>query len=294
MKRTKTNQADAILTADWHLREDIPICRTDNFLDTQIQKMQFIQKLQNKHNCPVIHAGDLFHHWKPSPFLLTQAFLWLPEKFYTIYGNHDLPQHNKSLAEKTGLNTLVSAFRITQLEGADWGVGLEDDLTPYEFEIGGRKILVWHIMTWKDTPPWPGCEDPTAKELLKRFPQYDLIVTGHHHTAFVETVGNRILVNPGPITRQTIDHIDFKPRVYLWYANTNIVKEEYVPIEHGVISASHIQEKESRDERITAFVQRLNTDWDTTLDFEENLERFAKQNKVRKSVMEIIHLAIEK
>ncbi len=294
MQRTKIKQqADAILTADWHLREDTPVCRTDNFLDTQIEKMQFIQEVQIKYNCPVIHAGDLFHHWKPSPFLLTQAFLWLPERFHTIYGNHDLPQHNKALAEKTGLHTLISAFRINQLKGADWGIGLDEDLTPYEFEIGGRKVLVWHIMTWKDEPPWPGCEDPTAKELLKKFPQYDLIVTGHNHTSFVETFDGRLLVNPGPITRQTADHEHLQPKVFLWYAKTNTVKAVSIPIQKGVISREHIDHKEERDSRIRAFVEKLNNEWEVGLSFEANLERFQKENNIRSSVMQIVRAAID-
>ncbi len=295
MERTKIKkQADAILTADWHLREDTPICRTDSsFLDTQIQKMQFIQELQSKYNCPVIHAGDLFNHWKPSPFLLTQAFLWLPKEFHTIYGNHDLPQHNKALAEKTGLNTLISAGRIHQLKGADWGVGLNEDLTQYMLETRGRKILVWHVMTWKDTPPWPGCKDPTAKELLQKLPQFDLIVTGHLHTSFVETMHNRILVNPGPITRQTADQEHLQPKVFLWYAETNSVEEVLIPIKKGVISREHIEYKEERNSRIIAFVERLNGEWDVDLSFEANLERFQKENNIRSSVMQIVRAAID-
>ncbi len=296
MERTKLKQtADAILTADWHLREDPPICRTDiDFLNTQIKKMQFIRNLQAKHNCIVIHAGDLFHHWKPSPFLLTQAFRWLPEEFYTVYGNHDLPQHNKALAEKTGLNTLISAGRIKQLKGADWGVTLNDDLTQYMFEIGGRKILVWHILTWKDNTPWPGCQDPIAKELLKKLPQFDLIVTGHLHTSFVETLQGRVLVNPGPITRQTADQEFFEPKVFLWYAKYNSVEAVSIPIKKGVVTREHIENSEERDSRIRAFVERLNSEWEVGLSFEANLERFRKENNVRSSVMKIVLAAIDK
>ncbi len=294
MKRTKINKADAILTADWHLREDSPICRTDsNFLDTQIQKMQFIQKLQITHNCPVIHAGDLFHHWKPSPFLLTQAFRWLPEEFYTIYGNHDLPQHNKALAEKTGLNTLISAGRINQLKGADWGIGLNENLNEYVFEVEGRKILVWHVLTWKDNPPWPGCQDPTAKELLEKLPQFDLIVTGHLHIPFVETVQNRVLVNPGPITRQTADQEHLQPKLFLWYSKTNSVEAVNIPIRKEAVSRDHIENKEERDYRIQAFIEKLNSEWEVGISFEANLERFQKENSIRSSVMRIVQAAID-
>jgi N-acetylmuramoyl-L-alanine amidase len=43
------------------------------------------KKLQEKHQCPVFHAGDLFDYWKPSPWLISKAIEHLPDKFYTIY-----------------------------------------------------------------------------------------------------------------------------------------------------------------------------------------------------------------
>jgi len=123
MIRTKTRkkEPDAILTADWHLREDTPTCRTDDFWEAQWNKVDQICQLQVKYNdCPILHAGDLFDHWKPSPFLLSTALLYLPEigrEFWTIYGNHDLPNHSIELAKKTGMMTLVNALAIEILPG---------------------------------------------------------------------------------------------------------------------------------------------------------------------------------
>lgn len=285
-------KVDAILTADWHLRETAPICRLDDFITAQINKMKFIRKLQKQYECPVIHAGDLFHSWKPSPFLLTQAFLWLPEQFYTVYGNHDLPQHNVSLAEKTGIYTLATAGRIQVMNGVHWNANIESGYSPYVFKIQRRDILVLHAMTWKDSPPWPGCSDSNTSELLDTY-DVDLIVTGHNHRAFIDEKDGKLLVNPGSLTRQTADQIDFKPRVYLWHAETNTVTPEYLPIEKGVISREHIEHKEERDIRIQAFIEKLNNEWNADLSFEANLERFQKENSIRRSVMDIIYAAIE-
>jgi DNA repair exonuclease SbcCD nuclease subunit len=148
-------------------------------------------------------------------------------------------------------------------------------------------------MTYKGKPPWPGCEDPPAKELLKRYPDYDLIVTGHNHQSFVEELDGRLLVNPGAITRQEADKADHKPCVYLWYAEENQVEPHYLPVEEGVISREHIEQTEERNERIEAFVSRLNDEWEAGLSFEQNLERFFKENEIRQSVQEIIWGAIE-
>ena len=121
MKRTKLNKIPtAILTSDWHLREDTPICRTDDYWNAQWKKVNFISKLQEKYDCPVIHAGDLFDKWKPSPWLLSTTISILPKKFYTIFGQHDLPQHSLDLEHKSGINTLRQAKSLTVIDGYHW------------------------------------------------------------------------------------------------------------------------------------------------------------------------------
>jgi DNA repair exonuclease SbcCD nuclease subunit len=122
MNRTKSNKkVTAILCSDWHIREDTPTCWTGNFLDEQWINIQCVSNLQSKHKCPVIHAGDLFHHWKPSPWLLSMMISLLPKQFYTIYGQHDLPQHNWELRNKSGIYTLEQAGAVTVLDGCHYG-----------------------------------------------------------------------------------------------------------------------------------------------------------------------------
>ncbi len=287
-------KADAILTGDFHLLENNPVCRLDDLTETQWGKLDFISDLQKKHDCPVIHSGDLYDYWKPSPMLLSKTIEHLPNKFWTIYGNHDLPQHNLDLSYKCGLYTLEKAGKIQGISCmGGWG------LSPkfwkgYEIpEFKNRTFFVWHVMTYQGELPYPGCEDTDAKKLLKKYPQYDLIVTGHNHKPFVETYEGRLLVNPGSIFRLSADQIDHKPRVYLWYAETNTVTPVYIPIEKNVISREHLEIKKERDERIDAFISTLNTNWKARTSFEDNIEIFKKKNKVRESVMKIIYESLD-
>ncbi len=303
MKRIRTDKnkhPDLILTSDWHLREDQPVCRTDDFWEVQWDKVSEIADLRDAHLCDVLHAGDLFHHWKPSPFLLTTIIkhLWTPEgmRFYTVYGQHDLPQHNIKLGEKSGVRTFVAGCH-----GACFPLGLHYGETPESTKdyfkgpsltVNDKKVLLWHKLIWeKKAPHWS--DAPTALEILKKYPEYDLIVTGDNHSPFVVEHEGRLLVNPGSITRQTADQEKHKPRVYLWYADTNTVEPVYLPIEKGVISREHIERTEKRNERIEAFISRLDTDWEVDVSFENNLERFLAQNNIKKSVETIIREAIE-
>lgn len=284
-------KADAILCADIHLREDAPICRKDDFESAQWAKLQAIKAMQKIHDCPVLCAGDLFHHWKPSPALISKTIETIPNMFYTVYGNHDLPQHSMLLKHKSGVHTLDVGRHIRVIHGGCWG------MNPNDFNdhlvIGSKRIALWHVMTYKGALPWPGCNAPTAGNLLKKYPQFDLIVTGDNHKTFVEEYEGRVLVNPGSMTRQKSDQVDHDPCVFLWYAKTNTVEKVLLPFKEGVITREHIENVEERNMRIDKFVTSLNKQYKTTLSFEDNLERFYDTNQIAHNVQQIIKKAID-
>jgi len=294
MKRTKYNKKpDAIFTSDFHLREDTPTCFTGDFQAEQWGAVQTIFDLQTKYDCPVIHAGDLFHHWKPSPWLLSMAIQYLPKQFYTIYGQHDLPQHNLDLVDKCGIYTLYKASRLQILPWCHYG---QDPSICKNYkgsmDIGDPSVLVWHHLTYL-SKPFPGAEGGMAAGILRKYPQFDLIVTGDNHQSFTVEYKGRRLVNPGNITRQTADQVDFKPRVALWYADTNTIEWVNLPIQEGVITREHIAVKEERNARIDAFISRLDGEYKTGVSFEENLEGFFRVNRIRESVKQVIYKSME-
>jgi DNA repair exonuclease SbcCD nuclease subunit len=304
MKRTnqpiKERKPTAILTADWHLREDQPICRIDNFWEIQWKKLEFIFQLHAEYRCTVLFTGDLFNHWKPSPLLLTRAIKYIPclldgLSFRAIYGNHDLPQWNLDLAYKSGVDTLAMAGVVDILSEAHWNTKPHKGTLEYSDNVNyKRKILLWHVMTFPTgKPPWPGCEDMTVEEILDKYPQFDLIVTGHNHKTFIVEKDGRLLVNPGSLTRQTADQVDHHPCVFLWYAEDNTVEKVIIPHQDDVISRVHIDRVSERDERIQRFISQLSAEYKVGLTFEENLERFEKKNNITSPVMEIIRRAIE-
>ena len=292
MERTKNKQADLILCADFHLREDTPSCRTDDFQQAQWKKLDFISSLQKKHKCPVFHAGDLFNHWKPSPYLLSKTIEHMPNEFFTIYGNHDLPQHNLDLVSKCGIHVLEKAGKLYILDlGVHWEEtpGRKRDLI-----IQNRNILIWHYLTYQGKKLWHDCLAPLATAVLRKYPKYDLILTGHNHKTFVAEHKGRILVNPGSLTRQTSDQNEHIPTVFLYYINTNTVTPVVLPYNKDVVIAhiNTVQIKE-RDERINAFISKLNTDWKSSISFEDNIKRFLEYNNISTNVKTIIEKAID-
>lgn len=274
---------DFILTADWHLREDTPVCRTDNFWEAQWKKVDFVSELQKKYNCPILHAGDLFHHWKPSPYLLSKTIEHLPKEFYTVYGNHDLPQNTIELKEKSGVFTLWKANALRILSQGHWGT---NDFSG-AWELNSKSIYVWHKFVYVGKEPFPGAKGK-ARAILNKYPQFDLIVTGDNHQSFVYPFNGRLLVNCGSLMRQSADQINFEPKVWLYYAADNSVEPVIIPHDKTAVTREHITTIEQRDERLDAYISRLNDNIQTTLSLEENMKRFLAKNRIRGQVKKII------
>lgn len=286
-----------ILTSDWHLRDDIPACRErDEYLEAQEWKLYFIKNICSTHNAILIHAGDLFDNWKPSPWLISLALKYLPKGTIVVPGQHDLPGHNLGELVKTGLKTLEEAGTVIILTGgrstvlARSGDGFG---AVYGYSYGEKaenppkshkpclKVLVWHHLTCHAAQPWPGAEATNVSGMKKHFNGYDLVLTGDNHQQFA----GDWLVNPGSLMRMTSDQVEFEPAVYGWSEDGRVTRIP-LPIEKDVVKATSrpAKEKASRDERMTAYIKRSMKQYEDRLSFDKNLERHFNTNKEREGV----------
>lgn len=310
-------KAALILSADWHLREDTPTCRTDDFMAAQDCKLAAIRELAEEHGCPVVIAGDVYHTWKPSPALLAWTLARLPRIVFAVAGQHDLPGHNMADLNKSGLGVLVEAGAVrlldhkpmengeAQIYGQSWGQPSPDRI------IHGipdwKRILVAHVLTWTRRVPFPGAKGPSADKLLSDNPDFSLIVTGDNHKPFecraltrngnkVEsTKTSQLLVNPGSLTRQAADETH-EPRVVLWYAEDNTCESVVLPHDKAAVTREHLDEQVQLDERMAAFVKRLGDGWEVGLSFERNMERFIAENgaALGDEAVRLIQMAMKK
>lgn len=288
----------ALLVGDLHIREDVPICRTDDFIEAQTKKLIFLSDLQKEFDCPVICAGDVFDHWKPSPALLSYAIHCLPDQFHAVPGNHDLPHHSLSAIGQSGYFTLMKSGSVNDLSchSKDQKKLWMFFISGYAFgeELGVMRgehhpaIGVAHVATWYKDTVYPGQKDPDAVSLMRKMLGFDLILTGDNHRTFVvqDEVG-RILVNPGSFTRQTADQADHVPTVYAWNADSNEIKAIELPFVKGVVSREHIDVKQEIDNRFRVFVEKVKVG-EGVIGFRQNLESYFATNRVRTPVKEII------
>jgi DNA repair exonuclease SbcCD nuclease subunit len=295
----------AILVSDTHIRETQPECRLDSFIDTQTRKLQWLKRLQEKHECPILHGGDFFHHWKPSPWLLAYIFRNLPNGIVITPGQHDLPAHNMKDIEKSGIQVLADAGKIALLtdsnfhivnemaiSGFPWGVEL-DSISP----LLDYSVAIIHYGVYESKPHYPGAENTggTALSVIKKMSGFDLILSGDNHLPFELRYKNQLLINPGSFMRTTAAQADHKPSVVLWCAETNEYERVYIPIEKGVISREHIDEVTERDERLESFVSRLDHNIELGISFKTNLRNHLAKNAklIPKNVVDLIWKSFE-
>jgi predicted phosphodiesterase len=308
MARTEHRKADAILSSDGHFRDDCPECRKEGeFFVARNRKVAFLKELQEKHDCVIIDGGDLFNKWQVSSELEGWSLLNLPNRIVTVPGNHDLPNHSIDLYKKSSLHVLEAAKKVTVLKNESVLILNESKRPAYSvhgFPFGGEDewvnrgtaVVIVHTYAAEAVPSF--MEGYTPSQLLAALPGYKLIVTGDHHASFVYKVNDRqgnkrLVVNPGSMMRTTADQVNYRPCVYLWYFDTNEVEPIYFPIEQGVVSREHIKKKEERNDRMEAFISRLNTDVEIGMSFENNMEKYIAKNKISSRTKELIWEAID-
>jgi DNA repair exonuclease SbcCD nuclease subunit len=306
-QKQSAKKANAILAADLHIRSDTPLCRNfnrDDYLKAQWDKLDFIFKLCKENDCPLLIAGDVGNKSQWPNWLLEVIINIIKVhdiEIIAIPGQHDLPEHRLENWQKSGCGVLHGARAIKMLLEPK-ALSLPFRIFPFGYgnQIKHQKpinrtptIAMTHQMVIEDKLLWPDQKAPKGHELLKKFPEYDLILSGDNHNPFVAKYEGRLLVNPGSMMRMTAAQIDHKPRVYKLYADTNEVEAVYLPIEKGIISRTHIKTKQERDERMEAFVSRMSDDIEIGLSFEQNLEEYFNKNRTKKSTQDKVWKAVE-
>lgn len=311
---------DLIATADLHFIDWTPACRTDDIWKTQERKWEEIMSLASKNNCPIMIAGDIFTKWKASPKLVN-FLMYLSENTYGIHaipGNHDLPYHSLDHIESSSFETLIEAGLFKPLYvnrdsnnpinycvktrkapkrpglkiiGVPFGLDIPEK--DFRTDLSDRQVLVTHTFVYEKEEPFPNAPGGRGVALLKKYPMYDLIITGDNHEPFVVKYKGRVLVNPGSIFRWSAAQINHKPRVYLYDAKENKVKPHFLQIDTDVISTDHIERKNEIEERIKEFSSKM-LDVDIIgLDFAQNLQSHFEKYDVPKEVQKIIWEALE-
>src|SRR5690606_28843328 len=145
----------------------------------------------------------------------------LPE-FYGVVGNHDLLYHSMDALNRTTMGILIKTGKYKLLSDQPLVV---DNTYIYGYHFGqeikhvpkrktGTNIAIYHGMVMNE--PNDFYDGLIAGDILREFPEYDMIVTGDNHKQFITILDDRVLINPGSLKRDNADQVDHTPFIFTY------------------------------------------------------------------------------
>jgi len=287
--------------SDWHIRATNPQYRTDDYFSTLMGKLNWVFDLAEKEGCKaILQAGDMFD----GPDQSNRVELDMMKLFknsccdiFTIFGQHDCRYRDKSLTvtEKFRVNELVDIAiadpfilgEEVRIYGASFG-----EEVPKVKDPDAKNILIIHRMITEDGPQWHDQTDfISAKAMLLKYGDYDLILSGDNHKSF--SYGKQfgsILLNCGSLMRTTIAQRDHKPCFYVVDTATNKVEKHFIPVKpiEEVMDLETADEQKERNAALEEFMSGLSIEYRSDLSFEENLQNVITVNKTDDVISNII------
>lgn len=250
--------------------------------------------LQDKFDCPVVCAGDIFDKWNSPPELINFALKYLPF-MYAVYGQHDLPFHNPKLLKRSAFWTLVTAGKVNllrpnkprevgpiRLHGFPWGSELKPLERGHDLLI---EVAVIHHYVWSQKYNcYLGArgEDYVGK-MRKHLKGYDVCHFGDNHKFLqVQTV-----FNPGTFIRRKLDERGHTPCVGLLYSDGEVGAVAFDTRTDQFLEPADLP-LTSNDIGMEGFIEELLDLADGAVNFAESVKRILNRDKVPDRVKRLI------
>ena len=278
--------------ADFHFRTKVPEARLDDYIENQDKLINWLKNYEKDHL--ILTAGDLVDQPRERSDALGFANYLIKSlpKIYGVLGNHDLLFHSLEAVniDKTTMGNLINCGKfvpITEMEVENvkifgYHYGQEIQHVRKKTHQDKVQIAVYHGMVMEESNPF--FDGHIALDLLKEFPEYDIILTGDNHQGFIVEYESRVLINPGSLKRDTAAQIEHVPCVYSFDTNTLKLERIKVPTDNDIISREHLEIEKERDQRIEQLSSKFKEVEGATLEFDKNVYDFLNVNKVRDSV----------
>lgn len=292
-----------IFCSDIHLSHTAPVWRSEekSWYNAMRRPLKELKLLQEKYNCPIFCAGDVFDRWNSPAELINFALENLPD-MYAIAGQHDLPLHNLEEIEKSAFWTLVKANKIKLLNlekyEDDYLIVTGNHYGQEQYKVyPGKKIKVhlMHKYIWKKGYSYPNApEEGNINKLSKNLKnnKIDIYVYGDNHKGFIDKINDITIFNCGGFMRRKSDEVDYKPHIGLLTSNKEIIlyyldtsNEKYLKLNNTKLKTEEFDMTDLSEE-----LKKLDTE---NFDFKEAVKNYFNSNNISKEIKNIILEAME-
>jgi len=263
-----------IITADWHLRKEIPSSRLDlNWLEYQKQVIDFIINETIKKQAKLCIVGDIFDKAKDDVEIIN-LFLNCIESLdivYCIAGNHDLLYHNSLDLDKCSFGVIWKNEKIKPL----WELGKAKHYGEEYFVGSNNGIMFLHNFVYKDSKFSFLNRGFYVDDLIKEYPETKWFFVGDNHEGFIYKKNDKFVINPGCVTIQSLDMIEYIPKIVFVDTEEDIVDWIFIPdFGQKFIDFENLK---NVNNKIQSFVELIRNKKELSFDFISNMKNEIKK-----------------
>lgn len=269
-----------LLTADLHLRHDMPRCRVDDdWMESQRKDLENIVEIsKDKEVDAVFLLGDIFHRPVEPPEVVNmfiQEFNPIKDITWLLIGNHDVKYHNVELKEECSIGTVLKSFySLTKLKDKTLNV------TAFNFgtESGDfGDIVCSHQLVFPSEESRGLAGGKTAEEVVKEFGSPKALLMGDYHEGWEKKVNDTLCIMCGCMNIQSGKLKDYKPHVIILDSDTLEYEKVYLDQSLAKITTEHLVEAAERADRIQSCIDGLSGVESVEFNFRENLADCTKE-----------------
>lgn len=207
-----------LFVGDLHLSHTKPISRKDDYSETMKGKIEQLVQLYRAAECDlVLFSGDIWHTTKqPHSYMvdILQIFSMFEGNAYTVVGNHDIVYARTDTVNKTPLGILLASGYLKRLGAIICSDGINsilfqgmdyeerDPRFPEPTLDAQKKILLAHNYIYCQASNFDALDSfDTADHMSSK---WDLLLVGHDHSFLEKRIGNKLILNPGALSRGTL------------------------------------------------------------------------------------------
>ncbi len=298
----------ALLCSDIHLSENAPVARSAEkcWFEAMKRSLGELKYLSDKHNVPVIVAGDIFDKAKSGPAIINFALEYFPDNMFGIPGQHDLINHRLADIEKTSYWTLVKAGKITnigydkpiiyksiKMYGFPWGTEIKPLEGKKDPSVVHLAVIHHYLYTNKTNSYYGVSEENHLRKFRSRLKGFDAAVFGDNHISHLTETPEISIFNAGTLMRRAINEIEYKPTCGLLYNDGTINPHFLDATQDKFINIEEAEEKEQQKVDTAKFIQELKSLGKDSLDFHDAVKKYMNIEKVNEDVQELVWDSME-
>ena len=247
-----------VALSDIHLVPKNPICRKDNLVEVQWDKLDEVFEYATLRNADVLLAGDL--HAVSNDYEVLSKFAAFLKKYqeldthvWAVFGQHDMKYRNP---DNTNLEILINSGLVHLIPNSGivngglriCGCGWMEDVP--EPDMNRINMLVIHAPI-SPKALFHGHSYIDAWAFMYEHP-FDITICGDVHRTFIETNDHCVCLNSGPLLRREADEYSFEHKPGFWFINTSEITFDFIEIKSepakDVLTRKHISKSKDKKE----------------------------------------------